>query len=218
MSSWEDIGSTYIEAATKALPLHRAVVFVIGFLISLAVQHRTHLSALETLAVIPLLEFTDANGGFFSKSTVGNVLWAFSSTLAVIFLSKIFIRLAYELVDRATKASEKAKSLSGDWISSLSIEERKAALDLVSSGMIEPRARLQTLTAINELLIAVGVIFSVAAFFGGILDLSVGGVAFVSAFFSHVFSIKIFLTDYYGAALVKAQLQGRPPPHIRKID
>lgn len=218
MSSWEDIGSTYIEAATKAFPLHRAIVFFAGFLMSLSVQHRTHFSALETLAVIPLLELTMENEGFFAKSTVGNIIWALISTIAGIFLSKILIRVAYGIVDRATKATEQAKNLDGDWISSLSIEERKAALELVNSGMLEPRARLQTLTAINELLIGVGIVFSVAAFFGGALDFLVGGVAFVCAFFSHLFSIRIFLTDYYGVALAKAQLQGKPPPHMKKID
>lgn len=218
MSTWEEISSTYAEAATRALPLHRAVVFAAAFLISISIQQQTHLSALETLAAVPLSEFITFDKGFLSKSTAGNVLYALLATLVGVALSKAFTRLAYALVDRATGASAKAALLDKSWLSGLSIEERKSALELVDSGLTEPRIRLRALTSMNELLVGIGAIFTVAAFWGNVLDGAIGAGAFIGAVCSHMFTIHVFLTDYYGAALAKAHLQGKPSPHIAKLN
>jgi hypothetical protein len=149
---------------------------------------------------------------------VGNVLWALLATFIGVALSKALIRLAYGLVDRATDASAKAASLDKSWLLGLSIEERTSALELVDSGLTEPRARLRTLTCLNELLVGIGTIFIVAAFWGNGLDGAAGAVALVGAIFSHMFAIHVFLTDYYGAAIAKAHLQGKLIPHMAKLN
>ena len=125
---------------------------------------------------------------------------------------------AYALVDRATGASVKAASLDKLWLKGLSIEDRKTALELVESGLAEPRARLRALTGINELLVGIGAVCTVAAFWGNVLDGVVGAVALAGAVGSHLFAIYIFLTDYYGAALAKAHLQGKSTPHITQLN
>ncbi|MES2584319.1 MAG: hypothetical protein V4627_16465 [Pseudomonadota bacterium] len=217
MSAWEDIGSAYVEAATQALPLHRVAIFAAGFLISLVIQNQTHLSALESLAVVPLSELITFDKGLLSKATTGNILWALIATLVGITFSKGLLRLAYTLVDRATGASATAASLDKSWLYGLSIEERNAAVELVESGLTEPRSRLRAYTSINELLVGIGFVCIAAAFWGNILDGVVGGLALVGALFSHMVSIHIFLTDYYGAALSKAHLQGKKIPDIAKL-
>lgn len=218
MSAWDEISSTYAEAATQALPLHRVVVFVIGFLVSLAVQHKTHLSAIETLAVLPLSELISLDKGFLSKATAANILWALAATLLGVTLSKGLVRLSYSLVDRATGASSKAASLDKSWLSGLSIEDRNSAVALMESGLTEPRGRLRALTGLNELLVATGSVFLIASFWGNMLDGAIGVTALVVAVFTHVFAIHIFLSDYYGAALAKAHLQGKPSPKISQLN
>lgn len=217
MSAWEEISSTYVEAATQVLPFHRVVIFSVGFLISLVIQSQSHLSVLESLAAVPLSELVTFDKGLLSKATFGTILWALLATSVAIALSKGMLRLAYKLVDRATGAGEKAASLDRSWIAGLSIEERNSALELVESGLPEPRARLRAYTSINELLVGIGFIFSVAAYWGNILDGIAGIVAFAAGLFSHMIAIHIFLSDYYGAALSKAHLQGKAIPDIERL-
>lgn len=214
MSAWEEISSTYVEAATQALPLHRIAIFAAGFLVSLVLQNQTHLSALESLAEVPLSELVALDKGLLSKATIGNVLWALLATSGGVIFSKLILRLAYALVDKATDASAKAAALDKSWMSGFSIEERKAALELVESGLSEPRARLRAFTSINELLVGIAIVCLVAAFWGNRLDGIVGSVALISAISTHMVAIYVFLTDYYGAALSKAHLQGRRTPDI----
>jgi hypothetical protein len=218
MSAWEQVSSTYTEAATKALPLHRAVVFFTGFLVSLAVQQQTHLSLLETLAVVPLADFFTLDKGLLAKATFGNVFWAILATFAGVAFSKVSIRLAYGLVDRATGLSAKAAGLDKSWLSGLSIEERISALELLESGLIEPRARLRAFSGLSELLGGVGIIFFVATVWGNRIDGTVGTVALIGAFISQLVTIFIFLSDYYGPAMAKAHLQGRLAPNIEALN
>ena len=177
MSAWDQISSTYTESATQALPLHRAVVFVTGFFVSLAIQRQTHLSILETLAVVPLSEFVTFDKGVLSKAMVGNVLWALFATFIGVALSKGLIRLAYGIVQRATGAGTKAASLDKSWVVGLSIEERTSALELVESGLTEPRTRLRTLTSLNELLVGIGAILRISAIVDACFRLIVDGVS-----------------------------------------
>lgn len=218
MSAWEDISSTYAEAATKALPLHRAIVFGAGFLLSLSIQQQTHLSILETLAVVPLSDFSTLDKGFLAKATGANVMWAMLATLTAVALSKGMIRLAYGVVDRATGASKRAAQLDRGWVAGLPIEERKAALDLVESGLAESRTRLRAMTGMNEILIGVSAMFAVSAVWGNALDGSISAVTLIAATCTHLMAIYVFLTDYYGPALAKAQLQGRSLPRITSLD
>lgn len=218
VSAWEDISSSYAEAAAQAFPLQRAAVFAVAFLASLAIQQQTHLSVLETLAVLPLSEFTTLEKGFLAKSSAGNVLWALLATLLAVVVSWLFSRLAYSLVDKATGATARAKAADKSWLSELSIDDRKAALEIVESGLIEPRTRLRSLVSTNELLSGVAVVLLTAGYWGNVLDYAVGTSALVCAFFSHALSIKIFLTEYYAAALAKSQLQGKLPPLIGKVN
>jgi len=217
MSAWEDVGATYAEAATKALPLHRAVVFAAGFLVSLAIQRQTHLSILETLSCVPLTDFATFEKGFLAKATSANAMWAIGLTIVAVLLSKTLTRLAYMLVDRATGASKRAAQLDRAWLKGLSIEERKAALELIDAGLAEPRGRLRSMTSINELLSGIGIAFAVAAHWGNVLDGTISGVALVSAACSHLLAIQIFLGDYFGPALTRAQLQGKRVPHIATV-
>ncbi|WP_332745164.1 hypothetical protein [Hydrogenophaga sp.] len=217
MYAWEEIGSTYAEAVTHAFPLHRAIIFATGFLLSLAIQQQTHLSALETIVAVPLSDLASFSTGFLAKATFGNVFWGAASTCAGVGASKMLIRLAYAVVDRATGASVKAATIDKSWIAGLSVEERMLALELVDSGMSEPRARLRAITSTNELLVGIGSICIVAAFWGNRLDGFVGALALAGAICSHLLAIHVFLKDYYGAALTKAHLQGKVAPNIAEL-
>lgn len=183
----------------------------------MVIQNQTHLGALESLAVVPLAELITFDKGFLAKATVGNILWALLATSMGVGLSKGLLRLAYSLVDRATGATAQAATLDKSWLLGLSIEERNSALELVESGLSEPRARLRALTGINELLVGIGAVFIAAAFWGNMLDGIVGGLALAGAICSHLVAIHIFLADYYGAALSKAHLQGKQIPDITKL-
>lgn len=217
MAAWEEISSTYAEAATRALPLHRFLIFATGFLVSLGVQQQTHLSILETLSVLKLSSLTSFDKGFFEEATVASVMWAIVATALSVIVSKGMARLAYRVVDHATGASTKAQNLDRSWLGALSVEEKKAAVELLDSGLNETRSRIRMLTGLNELLIGLFITFASALHWGNLLDGSVAAVAIIGAVISHMAAISTFLSEYYGPALIRAQLQGKAAPRVGKV-
>lgn len=214
MSAWEDIGSTYAEAASKAIPLHRAAIICFAFFASLGVQHQTHLSIIETITNIPLAQLTSFDKGILSTTTAGNLFWSLAATFAAIAASKQLLRLSYNFVERATSTGGKFANLSTEWLNGLSVEDRKGALDLVESGLIEPRTRLKSMTATNEVLTGLAITLIVATRWGNCLDLALGAAAMGASLLGHYRSIRFFIDEYLGSALTKAQLQGRHLPSM----
>jgi len=126
-------------------------------------------------------------------------------------------RLAYRLVDGATGVKARAENLDQSWLNALAVEEKKTAVELIESGLNETRSRIRMLTGLNELLIGLFIAFSVAWHWGNLLDGLLAAVAVVGAFISQMAAIGTFLTEYYGPALVRAQLQGKAAPRVGKV-
>lgn len=218
MSSWEDIGSTYSEAVTQALPLHRAVIFLVGFYISIATKNKTHLSAIETLAMVPLNKIKDFDEGFLSNAFVENVFFGVFAILFGVLLSKLMLISVYKLVQKSTKLAFRSKNTDSTWLNNLSMDDRKAALEVVEMGLLKPRSRLRRISTVNEILCGTAVVLLGASIFCGLFDFVVGFIFLVFAVVNHFYIIKIFISDYYGQALVASQLQGKELPSINNLD
>jgi hypothetical protein len=97
MSAWEAVSSTYVEAATAALPLQRIVVFAVGFVGSLAVTTQTHLSVLETVAKLELSKLTSLSSGPLAQASIGNVLIGFGLVVLAWALSRSLLWTVFTL-------------------------------------------------------------------------------------------------------------------------
>ncbi len=214
MSVWDSIGTTYVEAATSTLPLHRAAVFAVGFVCSVSVNQQTHLSIIETIASIPVSELTSFSNGLLGKAVLADVLIGISLTLIGWIFSRLVLRTIFALAARSTDLWERMQ-ISGTTphIHPLqSLSERQTALEFIDRSLSEPRARLRSLCATAELLGGLGVGCLIAAFWGNILD-GILGVAICSiAVGLQVSAVQFFIADYLGPAMLKAKLQGRKAP------
>lgn len=214
MSVWDSIGTTYVEAATSTLPLHRVVVFTAGFVGSLAVHQQTHLSIFETIARTPLTDLTSFSNGPLGKAEFSNVLLGVALAFLGWCFSRLVLRATFALAARSTNLWERARTsianAPGDLHHSLS--ERQTALELIDKSLSEPRARLRSRCAVAELLGGLGIGCFIAAYWGNLLDSLIGTVMTCASIFLQVSAVQLFIADYLGPAMLKAKLQGRRPP------
>lgn len=220
MSAWDSIGSTYVEAATSALPLHRAVVFTAGLGGSITVrQQPTHLSIFETLARIPLSELISLSTGPFSKAVFADVLFGIALVTSGWIFSRLVLWAVFSLAARSTNLWKRARASAEQTPINpeQSLADRQAALELIDKSLSEPRSRLRSRAASAELLAGLGLGCLLAAYWGNILDGLLGTVLIVLSIGLQVSSVKLFLTDYLGPAMLKARLQGRKPPNPTSI-
>lgn len=214
MSVWDSIGTTYVEAATSTLPLHRVLVFTAGFVGSLAVHQQTHLSIFETIARIPLSDLTSLSNGPLGKAVFADVLLGIALAFLGWCFSRVVLRTTFALAARSTNLWERARTSTTNAPSDphQSLSERQTALELIDKSLIEPRARLRSRCAAAELLGGLGIGCLIGAHWGNLLDVLLGTVMTVASVGLQVSAVQLFISDYLGPAMLKAKLQGRKPP------
>jgi hypothetical protein len=219
MSAWDSISSTYVEAATSALPLHRAVIFVAGFGGSLAVRQQTHLSIFETVARIPLSELISLSTGPFSKAVFADVLIGVALVTSSWIFSRLVLRTVFALAARSTNLWERARisAAQAPIDPKQSLADRQAALELIDKSLDEPRARLRSRGSAAELIGGLGLGYLLASHWGNLLDGLLGAVLALVSISLQVGSVQLFLSDYLGPAMLKAQLQGRKPTGLTSV-
>lgn len=214
MSTWETVGTTYVEAVTSAMPLHRALVFATGFSGSLAVRDQTHLSIVETLARVPLSNLTSLATGPLSKAIFADVLLGIALVVGGWVLARLVLRAVFALAARSTKLWERAGASAAQSPLDLtqSLSDRQAALDLIEKSLDEPRSRLRVRAAAAEVTAGFGIGCLAATYWGNVLDGLLGAFLLMLLIALQVSSVRLFLADFLGPAIVKARLLGREPP------
>ena len=71
---WESLGSTYVEAVTKTFPLHRILVFTLGFMLSLIALEHDYKSLSESLVLLELGDIAELDSGPLSQATILNII------------------------------------------------------------------------------------------------------------------------------------------------
>lgn len=214
MSAWEAVSSTYVEAATAALPLQRIVVFAVGFIGSLAVTTQTHLSVLETVAKLELSKLTSLSTGPLAQASIGNVLIGFGLVALAWALSRSLLWTVFTLGAKSTDLWSRVDAVKLPKADQPFMEpaERQAAVALLDSSLLETRGRLRAMSAFAELLCGLSVGCSIGFVWGNALDLVSGLCLFAAALGLHTAAVRLFLSEYFGPALLRAQLQGRRAP------
>ena len=219
MSAWESFGSTYVEAVTSALPLQRLIGFSSGVACWLAIGNQTHLSVFETIARVPLENLTDFGKPPLKDANIG-VLFAGVATIALGWLlARVLLRAAFAVAGWATQLearAQKALEASGD-TSAMGLDDRKKALELIDSALVQTRARLKSLAAWSEVLAGIAVSFGVASWWGNLLDVAVSVASALLLLGLTVATVNVFLRDYYGSSLYRAKLVGKRKPDIDDV-
>ncbi len=214
MSAWESFGSTYLEAASAALPLHRLVLFAFGCVGSIAVKHQTHLSVLESLSYIRLGELIDFKSPLLKDATVANVLIGIGLALAGWIIARALIWLTFTLASKATNLSKNIPQPPANAANGVLAPpaDRHQMVALIEASLEIPRVRLRAMNAFVELSGGMAAGCAIASIWGNAIDM-VASIAFLlTAICIGIFAVTLFFNEYFGPALYIAQLQGKPPP------
>lgn len=214
MSIWEDVGSSYVDAAASALPLHRLVIFLAGFSASVILPSQEYLSVVESLARLPLAEFYSSTSGLLGRAVIMDAAVGLLLVFSGALISGALVRLIFYFAGRATDLDRRMGVigvLPTERAGYLDLKEELAFIDRL---LEEPKSRLRQLSTTYETLISLGVGAVVAFFAGGILDVIVGVAFCLVGFLVQVFAVRYFLGNYYGMALVKSRILRQDAPTL----
>jgi hypothetical protein len=217
---WESLGSSYLEAATKAFPLHRAVLFAVGFAFSAIALDHEYKSIFESLASLKLSEAISFDNGILSKSTVANFLWGLACSFAGLIISRLTLRFIFNFTNKIVPVRSKIEAAHIDSPfknKAATLTEKKEIIEFIDSSLSETRAQLQQLNAAAELCAGLFISLVAASYWGNIIDLGLG-IFFGSMLVGiQIRSLFIFLNDYIGGAIFRAQVLGKSPPDLTKL-
>lgn len=214
MSAWESFGSTYLEAASATLPLHRLVLFAFGFVGSIAVNHKTHLSAVESLYNIKLAELTNFESPILKDVTVANVLIGIGIVLAGWIVARTLIWITFTLAAKATDLSKNIPQIPADIAQNILAPptDRHQVVALIEASLEKSRLRLRAMNAFAELTGGIAIGCAIASIWGNAVDIAASFMFLLIAACVGIFSVKLFFKEYFGPALYIAQLQGKSLP------
>jgi len=195
------------------------VVFAGGVLGSLAIQKQTHLSIFETIARLPLAELANLTSGPLSRATIGDLLAGTGAVVIGWCGSRLTLRMTFSVAAKATDLWKRTSTSMAEHRpdEKLSLEDRKKALELIDAGLEEPRSLLRRYNSVTEMLSGFAVLSLLVAHWGNALDLSIGLALGIAVIFCNVGAVRLFLRDFYGPALYRAQLVGKRPPHLSNV-
>lgn len=215
MSLWESIGDTYVDAAKSALPLHRVVVVLIGFVGAIATRKQTHLSLLETISNLPFKGLNFEGSGFLEAARLGDVLVGLGLALAGWAVAKAIVRLVFAWAAKLTDFKRRIGELPK--LAGQSVSELETALKILDTSLAQPKNKLRAMSAAAELCSGVGVAALIGSVWGNVLDASVG-ITFLGVAFAVQFNaVRFFFSDYLGPALHKAKLLGKKVPSLADV-
>lgn len=220
MSAWESFGSTYVEAASSALPLHRLLSVASGFIGSVAVANQTHLSIVESVSSISLSSLIELQSGPFAHATLANVFAGVGLAFIAWLGSRALLRAVFAVAARLTGHHKRVSEVMAASKAKLTVPlvDRQAMVALIDSALTRPQAQIRALNAGMEFSLALALGFITAIPCGNFLDFSLAICIFAVSVYLAYTSVRLFLSDYLGAAMLRAQLQGRRAPDPTEVD
>lgn len=213
MADWSDLSAPYSDAIARIFPIHRAVVFLGGFSASLSIE-KSKDSIASAFFSFKLVDVTGISTGFLKDSTGFNLIAALVAVLVAILISKGLVYVIFKIVNKSTNINNRIQAIDKNWANSLSIDDRKTALEIIDAATSDARNKLRTMAGFNELVAGFFAITLAASLCTGIVDFLTSLLLVVVSIISHAMSFYVFLDEYYGLAATKAQLLGKSLPKI----
>lgn len=216
---WDALGSTYLEAAGKALPLHRALLFFFGFIASLLICADCTLSVIQAVLRLEIKPLIFLDSEIYKGATILNLLAGCAAAVTAVVLSRISLRITFSAICKLINYEQRVDSAFRDSPFKTSpLKERKEALDFLEIGAAPLRNKLQFFNTVTELLSGAALVLLIAAFWGTWIDALAGFFLLMGLFIVQAFSIHLFLSQYLPIAISRAQLLGKPIPRATDID
>lgn len=214
MAGWSDVGASYAEAVQGLFPLHRACIFMLGLLASLAIEVNGLDSVVQTLFAISILDFLSISSGFLGKATLLNFFFGCLAVVVAWVVSAAITRCFYFLIDKSTNFVSRAIALDRSWTIGLNVEDRRKSIDLIDDSLSDVKVRIQNLSGFGELVAGIFSILVASSMYTGLADLGLSLIFLLISVLLHGMKMHIFFRDFFGPTLTRSHLQGKVLPKI----
>lgn len=210
MSTWDAVGSTYLDAITSTVPVHRLLLVLGGLIGTSVVRSPSHRSVVEGALKLEL----SALFPVINTATIADLMVAALLTVAGCIAARLLLRTVFELASRSTDLQRRVQSQIERTrvCQQIAADLRSSEVALLEGLLGAPRTRIRKMNACAETLCGFAIGLLVASYWGTVVDAAVAMALGLAAVFVHVMAVRCFLSEYFGPALLKAQLQGREPP------
>lgn len=215
MSAWESIGKSYGEAISGVFPLHRALVFAIGVIFSEAARKPLYTSIAKSI-----LSYEASRIFFGQNSMVANMqVMSLLAGLLLVLVSwgatQLLINFLFSVVASVTKVWDRVDRIKRNFVTTnapMSVPERQGLIQFLDLSLSEPKKALQKLNATVEISLAASIACMLTGIRGSSLDLLLFAIFLISSVIVGAVSVHLFLADYFGLSLLRAELLGRKRP------
>jgi len=146
---------------------------------------------------------------------VMSLLAGFMLVLISWVATQLLINCLFSVVASVTKVWERADKIRRGFVPAnepISVPERQALIQFLDLSLSEPKKALQNLNAAVELILALSIVCMLTGLRGSRLDLLLFAIFLIGAVVVGAVSIHLFLADYFGLSLLRAELLGRKRP------
>lgn len=216
---FESLATSYLESVTARFPAQRALVFVIGFILSLVISEALSGGIVSTLLKFELVNLTVPSKPPLVDSTIGGLILGLGLAFLGVAASRLTAFTLFRLADRSTKMREKVRKIyrKGANTGSLSAPDRQTEISILEGSLLHAASRIKAFNALAEFSGAVGLLLIAAASISGTQDFVVGLLFTSLLVLCVVRSVQIFISDYFAMAAYKNRLQGRCEPQLYEI-
>lgn len=206
----DELKDKYLEDICATIPLHRVVIVGLGFVASLIIEQRTHLSIAETLWNLRFSSLSFESGGLLENAQLSNIAigllisliaWALNSTFNRAFFTWTMRKLgANAKILAAQKAlAEKLKGLTKPSIDYLPVFEKRAVM---ASREVSKFANLA------EFFLGLSLCAGFVSYFGGTIDKVLLGVFLLVSISMNYWAILCFFRKYLKFDLLRQAIFG----------
>jgi hypothetical protein len=214
MSALDEVKGIYTDAAANLLPLHRAIVFAIGFFMSLALSRRHSASMTLSMLNTRLVDISSFSKPPLAGARVADVAAGIALVVLSWLASRIILAVVFRVAARSTSLWERVESSQSHKVvrNVQNLADHQSAVSLLDTLLKGPKARLRMLNALSELCAGIALVNVFSGIRGSNADLGIGTGFAVIATVVNILAVNYFFADCFGPLLLRAELLGAKKP------
>lgn len=214
MSALDEVKTIYTDAAATLLPLHRAIVFTIGFFTSLVLSRIHSASITFSMLNTRLVDISSFSKPPLAGARVADVAAGIALVVISWYSSRLILAAAFQVAARSTHLWERVQSSPNyNLVRNVhNLADQQSAVALLDSLLKGPRARLRMLNALTEICSGIALVNFFSGIRGSTADFWIGVGFAVAAIVTTILAVNYFLSDCFGPLLLRSELLGAKKP------
>jgi hypothetical protein len=186
---------------------------VAGYLAAIAVSDQTHKSIAESIAQTQIHHLLSFDQLQIRGITIAMLIAGIISTVLAVLIARVVLWLIFLLSCRLTNFWGRVDAqVTNKPFDSFPIQERQALATFIDATLEGPRITIRRYRVSTEVCSGLSFMFFVAFIWGNLVDLAVAIFFAAACIVQTVQLIRYFHANFFGSALLLAQVQGRPYP------